>query len=603
MKRFTTLIATLLILFFLQIQNSFAHTSTPTAPAQSSGDAKPNLEMESKKPLSENDASGQAPTSNKTTGDMSEHAGHDMSGHEGQSDNGSQDGEGMTMNHPGMPLPWVFAVVILMCGIIGWTVGAPVPVQKESGSLDLSKLPYVGALVRVLNSSPVPLFFFKVLAVIAFILVVVAGFFGTVYPERNLATVIVWNWWWPLVVISVFFVGSAWCAICPWDNLASWVVRRRFWKRINPHPGLNRKVPKYLRNVWAAMILFMGLTWLELGIGITSMPKATAITALLMLGLSFIFLILFERKAFCRYACPVGRTLGFYARLAPIAIHPKDQDICTNCKTMECYHGSKNVEPCPTSLTVGKFSQNTYCLSCGNCVLSCPYENVSWRLRTMGSEAMTEAMTNWDGAWFMLALMGITTFHGVTMLPAWTELVMAIATTIGETGLLIWSFTIGMLAGFAAPVVLYAVAIKMTVRVTKSTIKFKRLFAALPFATLPLAFTYHLAHNLNHLFREGGGVFALFLNPFGTGLEPTSMMERHEQMANSIPVEVVATLQGGLMLLGVWLAVHILRHRAKGVLPGNDSITGMQLIPMLVFIFLITGFNVWLLSLDMVMRF
>ncbi len=118
---------------------------------------------------------------------------------------------------------------------------------------------------------------------------------------------------------------------------------------------------------------------------------------------------------------PLGNTLGFYARLAPIAIRPKDEETCLNCKTLECYHGSETVEPCPTHLTIGKFSQNTFCLSCGNCVLSCPKKNVTWNLRTMGSEAADDARPLWDGAWFMLGLLGITSFHGLTMLPYWSD--------------------------------------------------------------------------------------------------------------------------------------------------------------------------------------
>lgn len=325
--------------------------------------------------------------------------------------------------------------------------------------------------------------------------------------------------------------------------------------------------------------------------------------ALVMFGLSFIFLVLFERKAFCRYACPVGRTLGFYARLAPIALRPKEQKTCANCTTMECYRGSDKVEPCPTSLTIGKFSQNTYCLSCGNCVLSCPYDNVTWRLRTMGSEAMSDAKPTWDGAWFMLVLLSITTFHGLTMMPGWTDLVIWIGRSIGETGQLIWSFTLGMIGGFALPVFVYAIAISATMHAVSRRVSFKRLFVALPFSTLPLAFTYHLAHNLNHLFREGGGILALLFNPLGIGMTPITQMERHDQMVNRVPEDLLFAMQAGLIIMGVWLAVHILRHRAAKLLPNKESLSGWQLIPMLAFIAVAAGANLWLLSQDMVMRF
>jgi ferredoxin len=444
----------------------------------------------------------------------------------------------------------------------------------------------------------------RVVSVAIFVLVLIAGFFGTAYPERNFATTFVWNVWWPLVVVSVFFIGTAWCAVCPWDALASWVVRLRLWRRANPHPGLNRKVPSYLRGVWVALILFMGFTWLELGVGITFIPYATAALAVLMLGLAITFLLFFEKKAFCRYACPVGRTLGFYSRLAPIAVRPVVQATCDSCKTLECYRGSETIEPCPSSLTVGRFSQNTFCTSCGNCALSCPHQNVSWRLRTMGSEAKEPVTSHWDATWFMLALLGITSFHGLTMIPQWRDGVMAIAAAIGEMGQVFMSFTLAMAGGFALPVVLYGVATGLMFLVCARSIPYARLFTSFSFTALPLAFAYHLAHNMSHLFQEGAGFIELLANPLGTGLEPLSSAERHEQMMNTLlPEDMMFTLQAGLMVFGFFLAVQIARYQWRRLAPAQARPAGMRLLPMLFFIAAITLGNLWLMAQDMEMRF
>lgn len=508
------------------------------------------------------------------------------------------------MQHPGLPQRWILPVALLMLAIALRALLTRPPDNRPRATRNLSTLPLVGPLVRFLNASPWPLVAVRLVAVSVFILILVAGLFGSPLPERNLATVLTWNFWWPLVVISVFFFGSAWCAICPWDTIATWLVRRRLWRRVQPHPGLNLKVPQVLRTVFPALLLFMGMTWLELGVGVTSQPMATALMALLMVALSITGLWLFERKAFCRYGCPVGRTMGFYSRLAPIAVRSQDQAVCDTCKSMECYHGSREIEPCPTHLTVGRFSQNTYCLSCGNCVLSCPYDNVSWRLRSMGSEAMEQARPQWDSAWFMLILLGITAFHGVTMMPFWGEWVVRMAGFIGETGQLLWSFTLGMWVGFFGPVALYALAILATWLLISPDIRYHRLFVTLPFSTLPMAFSYHLAHNLSHLLREGGDLMDLLLNPLGTGVPPLTPDERHQRMMTTqVPEEWMFAAQAGLMVWGVWLAVSILRHRGLGLLGENRSLRGWQLLPMLLFMGVITAFDIWLLSEDMVMRF
>lgn len=508
------------------------------------------------------------------------------------------------MTHPGLPTRWIFPTIGLMLLITLWTLYRRPPELTAQKTYNMANIPLIGILVRFLNSSYLPLVVLKVISVAFFLLVVIAGLFGSSSPERNLATVFVWNYWWPIVVVSVFLIGSAWCAICPWDTMASWLVRWRLWKRRLPHPGLNLKVPVWLRNVYPALVLFMGLTWLELGIGVTAIPHLTAQLALVMVFLSLISLILFERKAFCRYFCPVGRTMGCYSRIAPIEIRPQVESICTSCKTMECYNGSAEIEPCPTHLTVGRFSQNTYCISCGNCVLSCPHKNVSWRLRPMGSEAGSQARPLWDTSWFMLFLLGITSFHGVTMMSFWNEWIFGVAKLIGESGQLIVSFSILMMAGFVVPILFYALAIAATLKVIPAGTRFGRLFLGLAFSALPLAFVYHLAHNMEHLFREGGDLTALILNPFGVGVQAMSAADRHAQMMQTfVPEEYLFATQSGLMLIGFWLSVRIIRYRGVGLLASGASLQGKGLVPILLFALLVSGFNFWLLSHEMVMRF
>ena len=508
------------------------------------------------------------------------------------------------MLHPGLPPAWMVPAAIAIFAIALWSLFVRLPSEKPARTANLATLPLIGPVVRFINRSPYPLLVIKIISVVVFVMVVIAGLFGTAYPEHNLATALVWNLWWPLVVVSVFFLGTAWCAICPWNTLSNWIVRLRLWRRADPHPGLNLRVPRYLQNVWFALLMFVGLTWLETGIGVTSRPVGTALMALVMLVLSIGFLLVFERKAFCRYVCPVGRALGYYARLAPVAVRPVNQATCDSCKTLECYNGSKDIEPCPTHLVVGRFSQNTNCLSCGNCMQSCPHQNVSWQLRPMGSEAKDQARPQWDGAWFMLALLGITTFHGLTMMEFWGEWVSAIAGFIGEGGQPLVSFTLAMLGSFALVVVIYAVAVGMAYLVNLRKTSFKALFAAFSFSALPLAFVYHLAHNLDHLSRESADIVALFLNPLGTGLAPLSSEDRHMQMMTPIfPDYIMYTLQAILMVLGFWLAVQIVRHRGRGQLESGSGLSSWRLLPILGFIGAITAMNLWLMAQGMLMRF
>jgi ferredoxin len=491
-------------------------------------------------------------------------------------------------------------------GLIGlWGLFGRPASESTARSLNLAQAPVVGRVVRFLNRSPYPLLAARLASVSVFLLIIAAGFFGTVHPEHNIATAFVWNIWWPLVIVAVFFIGSAWCAICPWDTLASWIVRRSWWRRVAPHPGLNLKVPRYLQNVWIALLMFMGLSWLELGAGVTGRPMLTAALGLVMLVLSIVFLLVFERKAFCRYACPVGRTVGFYSRLSPIEVRPVSQSTCDSCKTLECFHGSRQIEPCPSKLVVGRFSENSFCLSCGNCVLSCPSQNVSWRLRTMDTEAKKAGTPGWDSAWFMLALLGITSFHGITMIPQWGEWLVAMARFTGETGSLFFSFATGMLASSALPVAVYAAAIWLVQLGGRGDASYKKLFGGFAFTALPLAFAYHLAHNMDHLIGEGGDVLRVLANPFGWGLAPLTSAQRHDiMMQQVVPETVMFALQAGFIVLGFWLAVQIARYQARKLIVADGLVDRMKkMLPLLGFFAAVTAANLWLLAQDMEMRF
>jgi ferredoxin len=436
-----------------------------------------------------------------------------------------------------------------------------------------------------------------------FLLVIAAGLYGTPVPERNLATTLTWSLWWAGLIVSIFFLGSAWCGICPWDSLAQWLVRRRLWRRGRADRSLNLRFPAALQSVWPALALFVGLTWLELGVGITRSPYATAGVALLMVVLATGSLALFERKAFCRYLCPVGRTVGFYSQLAPVALRPARAEVCAECQTLECYHGTSEVEPCPTRLVMGRLTENTYCTSCGSCVRSCPHHNVRWTARLPGAEAWQQARPHGDEGWFMLVLLALTTFHGLTMMPFWEVWMAQLARLLGDSGQLLRSFSLGMLGTIGITVVLFASAVWGSARLLRGSLPYARLFPRLAFTALPLAFAYHLAHNLNHLVREGAGLGAVWLNPFGRDTLPPGMEELHLRHMNPLLSESwLAALQAGLMVFGFFLAVQVLRHRAPELYRATAVLPGWRAAPMLAFAAGVSGFDLWLLMQPMTMR-
>ena len=517
----------------------------------------------------------------------------------------------MTMTHDGLPLWWSIVIGVCMLVLSLWVMTSRIAsntnTSKGNKGFSLTKMPLLGAVFRFLSRHVWPLLILKIIFAAIFIVMVTAGLWGTPLVERNLATTLTWNLWWTGLIIAVLFSGSAWCAICPWDNIATWLVNHNIWRRSNSNSRLNLKVPHILRSVWPASLLFIGFTWLELGIGIVASPYATALLALAMVILATTALSLFEGKAFCRYMCPVGRTVGAYSQLSPIALRPIDNSICKGCKTLECFYGSDTIAPCPTKLVMGRLQENTYCTSCGNCTQSCPSQNISWQLRSPSSEAIKDARPHIDEAFFLLTLLALTMFHGLTMLEGWKGYMSTMAQMINDNNQLIMSFTIGLVAALIIPILCYALSIFITQKLINSThnhdqknkLSFKKLFSGFSFTVLPLAFSYHIAHNLTHFVRENSDWVSLIKNPLGTDTEPLSMMEKHmRHMGMMVSENTLFTLQGLMMLAGFVISALVIRHRGYQLF----SAKGIQLLPILLFAAFITSFNIWMLVQPMIMR-
>jgi len=509
----------------------------------------------------------------------------------------------MTMTHPGLPYYWGLAVIIFMVVYSFRFLVLSSPNNKISRTISLISIPVIGSLIQRLVSSPWVLLILKLLMVVFFLTVIISGLFGTQVPERNFATVVTWNIWWAGLVFSIFLFGSAWCAICPWDAMAQWLVRRRLFKRAEPNNSLNLSVPSYLKSVWPALFLFIALTWLELGVGTTVNPYATAVISLLMVLMATLSLSVFKRKAFCKHFCPVGRTIGFYAQLAPLELRPINTDVCSECKTLDCYHGNEQVDPCPTSLVMGTLTQNTYCTSCGNCTQSCPEQNIAWRLREPSVEAIQTARPHWDEAWFMLGLLALTAFHGISMLSFWEEWLMDTARSLGDSGQMLISFTLGMVICFVVILGLYTLFVVLMRESTKTELNFRRSFSSMAFVAIPLAFSYHMAHNLNHLIREGAGLLSVFSNPLGKGTLPLTMMEKHQRHFDMlISQDMLFSLQALLMILGFAISLRTIRHRGVLLMSDHTKYWGLRLSPIIIFAVVITGFHLWMLMQPMTMR-
>ncbi len=514
-----------------------------------------------------------------------------MSCHEAATSAGPQAGQ-----IGGLPAPLYYGsiamVLLVSFGIIEWR--AKRTTSPTPPTFDLLAIPGVRKIV--VHPATRPLFQLSMIAF--FVLIIAAGLFGNQLPNKNLAPLLTWTVWWCGLVLIILYAGKAWCYVCPWDAIAGWAEGLRLRSPRREHLSLGLHWPRVMRNIWPATILFVALTWVELGFGVTMRPRATAWLALVMLGLAFVSAFLFDRKSFCLHGCLVGRISGLYALFSPVEVRAADREVCRTCSTHSCYTGNDQGDPCPTFQYLGTMNQNTYCISCMECVKSCEVDNVAIRVRPWGEDLRTLPKPRSDEAYLALIMLSLTGFHGLTMTAAWGRMVERIqhAMGIGEPV----AFTLGMCAIIVGPVLLYAALVAVSRWVARDQSGgYREHFLRYAYALLPIALFYHLAHNSEHLLMEGQKVIALASDPFGYewNIFGTAMWT----LDPLVSMETLWVIQVLLVLVGHVYSLSAARQTASALFADRSAATKSQ-VPMLLAMILFSVMSLWLLKQPMSMR-
>ncbi len=473
----------------------------------------------------------------------------------------------------------------------------------RSSSNDRIDLTQNRLIKRLVISRPIR-FLAQLFMVAAFLLILFAGLFGNQNPALNIAPLLTWTIWWCGLVILIMFAGKAWCYLCPWDAIAFWMEKKRLWRKSERSAGLNLPWPRILRNIWLATFLFVGLTWIELGFGVTLRPRITAYLGLAMLVMAIVSAFLFERKSFCRYGCLVGRVSGLYAMFAGVEIRHREAEICAACRSKECTRGNADAYGCPTFEYPGRMAVNTYCIQCTECLQSCPHNNLAINLRPWGADLAVEGSPRTDEAYLSLLMLAITGFHGLTMTPVWNRMIHFLENLFSVGPIPAFSLGMFMLMGF--PILIYAILVGLSYLLAgygkddhKQPVSYHTYFVRYAYCVLPIALFYHLAHNLEHLLMEGPKVFALFSDPFGWGWNLFGLSGR--PVPPLVSLDVLWLLQVVLVGVGHIYSLWAAQKISRRTFSSEAAATRGQL-PMLIGMIIFSIFSLWLLKQPMEMR-
>jgi polyferredoxin len=253
-----------------------------------------------------------------------------------------------------------------------------------------------------------------------FVIILIAGLIGGFSAGNyNFGIMIVWILWWVMLMfVLVPIFSRAWCLMCPFPIFSDWLQRRALFGVCLGKPnGLGLKWPKALKNMWVMNILFLVTTFFS-GF-FTVRPLATFILLGGIILLAFIIGLIFEKRSFCLYVCPVSGFQGLYSQFAMAEVRRKDPELCKNHKLKTCYLGNEKGYGCPWMLTPFNFSKNTYCGMCLECFKSCPYDNMGFNLRPPGVDLLSEEKRGLDEAWKAFIMLGIAMVFFLTMQGPW----------------------------------------------------------------------------------------------------------------------------------------------------------------------------------------
>ncbi len=203
--------------------------------------------------------------------------------------------------------------------------------------------------------------------------------------NTNLAALIVWSLWWPLVIITAVLFTRVWCQVCPMELINSLLSRI----------GLKRKVPRLLTSGWGGALFY---TLILLGFIRTfranRFPDRMALFFLVLLAAAVFMGFMYEKRAFCNYLCPVGRLLGLYGCCAALEWRAADRAVCQDCQTKECIDDALvyrlTGRSCPGNLYPPSIRDNRECQLCTQCRKVCPHGNLRLSLRRPMADFFTD---------------------------------------------------------------------------------------------------------------------------------------------------------------------------------------------------------------------
>lgn len=494
-------------------------------------------------------------------------------------------------------------VALLGLGSLGFSLrskGNPNPHEKLFGLIplnwrfELTKFKIVRQLLKSRWFPLVPI----LINLFIFAIILVAGFVGGLSSGNyNFGIMIVWILWWVLLmIIMVPVIGRFWCMVCPFPLFGDWLQRLKLVKVGRQKSfGLNKRWPNEIRNLWPLVILFFVSTWFS-GF-FTVRPFATFIFLSIIIGTATVVALIYGKRTFCLFMCPVSGFQGLYANFSLCEVRVKDPEVCKGHTPKTCVVGNEKGYGCPWMEQPYDLNRNTYCGLCMECFKSCPHDNMAFNLRPFGADLLAERKRTddkyrrrgLDEAFKALTMIGIfMVFFTAFQSPSGEFKDMVRATTLSgyfsyitEAAFVDFLFIPGLF-------LLFAYLSKKFSR--NREVKLKDVFVNFSYCLVPIGLGIWAAFSLGIIFPNGSYILHILSDPFAWGwdLFGTAKYPWSPFLTGAMPF-----LQITLILAGLLFA---LDYGFKFARQTFATITEAKRgwIPMLVFL---VGINIYFMNL------
>jgi polyferredoxin len=271
-----------------------------------------------------------------------------------------------------------------------------VPRPEGKWEFNLLRFSWVRAAIShpffpVLPRAVVGMFFICVLAVL---------FFGPSVAEKNIGLTLSWVVGWPLLIFGFFFLARIWCSVCGL-SVPGWLAQTI----IRPE----RPTPRIIRHYsgWIMAFLCILLFWIETAWNAYASPRLTAMIIFSITMGSLIFSMLYKRRVWCRYLCPLGAINALFSMPSILELRSNAQMCMNRCDNHSCYTGDDHAAGCPMFRHPFLVDNNRDCILCGQCIKNCKLNSIHLNLRLAPQELWNQQAPRLSDSFLVVSLAAI----------------------------------------------------------------------------------------------------------------------------------------------------------------------------------------------------